>query len=94
MIAAIRAFHDIVFGPAAPELPALVRALDARAVEADVAQHVVVELQQGAAVVPTAHPQARGRQRRAQQVAEPGGDGGMGRCKGSVGDTRGHHALR
>ena len=31
MIAAIRAFHDIVFGPAAPELPALVRALDALA---------------------------------------------------------------
>ena len=32
MIAAIRAFHDIVFGPAAPELPALARALDALAV--------------------------------------------------------------
>jgi len=31
MIAAIRSFHDIVFGPAAPELPALVRALDALA---------------------------------------------------------------
>ncbi len=31
MIAAIRAFHDIAFGPAAPELPALVRALDALA---------------------------------------------------------------
>ncbi len=31
MIAAIRGFHDIVFGPAAPELPALVRALDALA---------------------------------------------------------------
>jgi hypothetical protein len=28
MIAAIRTFHEIVFGPAAPELPALVRALD------------------------------------------------------------------
>ena len=31
MIAAIRSFHDIMFGPAAPELPALVRALDALA---------------------------------------------------------------
>jgi hypothetical protein len=31
MIAAIRAFHDVAFGPAAPELPALVRALDALA---------------------------------------------------------------
>ena len=31
MIAAIRTFHDIAFGPAVPELPALVRALDALA---------------------------------------------------------------
>lgn len=31
MIAAIRAFHDVAFGPAAPELPALVHALDALA---------------------------------------------------------------
>jgi len=31
MIAAIGAFHEVALGPAAPELPALVRALDALA---------------------------------------------------------------